>query len=434
MSARHWDEIQFCGNQYRLPYELVMDSGFYNGPGRDRLTPSAQTNIDDLGDERAEAISQGIGSSDIEEYRDHVNLWDIWLPMENLLVTLPADGDGPPLRVVEWDGPERGPYQILRYEDVSGNIMPLPPVSLWMDMHELVNQIFCKIGRQAKRQKDILGVRTGGSADGNRVINAGDGEAVNMDDPNNAREYKFGGIDQRNLAFMLSMKDLFSYLAGNLDSLGGLSPMSGTVGQDQLLAQNASKRVSDMQDRVIDFTSKVVRDLAFYLWNDPLIELPLVRRIKGIDMDIPVTFTPEQREGQFLDYNIDIEPYSMQHESPGMKLQTLVQVYTQFIAPNLQLMQQQGIAVNYEALLRIISKYSNMTELDDVLTFYDAPQIYQPGPVGEMPTKANTSHRTYERINRPGATSQGKDAAMIQALLGGDTQNAEKATIGRSVG
>ena len=95
-----------------------------------------------------------------------------------------------------------------------------------------------------------------------------------------------GGINTNSLAYAIQLDRILSRNAGNLDLLGGLSPQSDTVGQDELLASNASKRIADMQDRVTEFTTRIVKDLAWYLWNDPLIDLPLVKRLDGSDLEI----------------------------------------------------------------------------------------------------------------------------------------------------
>jgi len=249
-----------------------------------------------------------------------------------------------------------------------------------------------------------------------------------------AREYKFGGIDQSSLAFLLQVKDLFVYLGGNLDSLGGLSPMADTLGQDQMLAQNASKRVAHMQSKVVDFTNRVINSLGFYLWTDPLINLPLTKSVPGME-NISVSFTldAQTKEGDFIDYNISIDPYSMQHQSPQMKLQTITQVFSQFIIPFAPMMAEQGIGVNFEALMKIIGKYANVNELNDILEFTQSQGQFDRPMVGRLANKQAVTRHISERVNRPGATRSGKDSALMQTLLGGRPQGSEMAAIGRPV-
>jgi hypothetical protein len=187
-----------------------------------------------------------------------------------------------------------------------------------------------------------------------------------------------------------------------------------------------------MQDRVITFAKEIINSLGFYLFNDPLINLPLTKPVPGFEeLSVPVDFNALAMQGDFLDYNIEIEPYSMQHQSPQMKLQTLVQVFQQFIAPYVPMMAEQGIGINFEGLLRTIAKYANVSELNDVLEFTAPQNQYQRPPVGQAPAKFGTTRHISERVNRPGATRQGKDAALMQMMLGGDVQPAEKAAIRR---
>jgi len=433
MTAKVYEQVQYAGNRYTLLYDEAMEM-FKASKAREHLTPSETRGYNEGGEPKGETLSRGAATSR-EEFRKTVEVWDIWLPKEGFVLTMQAgDGssvEGEVLNVVEWEGPEIGPYQILSFNDVPGNIMPLPPAALWEDLHDLENRLYRKLGRQAERQKTILGVRSGGNADGQRVIKANDGEAINLDDPRNTQEYKFGGIDNTTLAFLIQSKDLYSYLAGNLDALGGLSPQAETLGQDRLLAASASQRILKMQKTTIEFTTQVIKSLGFYLWYDPWIRLPLVKRAPG-GIEIPITFTPEDREGDFLDYNIKIEPYSMQHHSPASKLQAIREIFSNFIAPFLPMLEAQGITVDFEALFKTIGNYANLTELKDFL-IYTNPHEPEKMPV-QPGRQAPVTRRINERVNRPGATTQGKDAALIQMLLGGRVQPAEAASIPRAVG
>jgi len=412
MTAKIYEQVQYAGNRYTLLYDEAMEM-FKGSKGREHLVPSETRGYNEGGEPKGETLSRGVATSR-EEFKKTVEVWDMWLPKENLVLTMQAgDGssvEGEVLNVVEWQGPEIGPYQILSYNDVPGNIMPLPPAALWEDLHDLENRLYRKLGRQAERQKTILGVRSGGNADGRRVINANDGEAINLDDPRNAQEYKFGGIDNTTLAFLIQSKDLYSYLAGNLDALGGLGPQAETLGQERLLAASASQRILKMQKITVEFTVEVVKNLGFYLWYDPLRRMPLVKRAPG-GIEIPIMFTPEDRESDFTEYNLKIEPYSMQHQSPAAKLQAIRQIFTDFIAPYVPMLEAQGITIDFEALFKTISKYSNLVD-----------------------RQAPVTRRINERVNRPGATTQGKDAAMMQTLLGSKVQPAEAAAIPRAVG
>lgn len=443
MSARKWGECSYMGNRYRLPTEFLKQSDmftFKNGTER-MLGAPLNSDYNEFGGEKVEVLSRGQEGA-YDEYLQYNELWDVYVPQDQLVVTFISDDQGSPfgepIRVVEWEGPEEGPFHILSFSEVPNNIMPVSPASLWYDLHDLYNRLYNKLGRQAERQKTLLGVQSAAGDDGERVINAQDGEAVRLDNPANAKEYAFGGPVQENLAFAIHTKDLFSWQSGNLDSIAGLGPSTDTVGQDRLIAMESSKRTAHMEDRTAHFTSGIVKALGLFLWEDPLIELPLTKRPKGSDISIPSRWTPDQREGTFWDYNIGIEPYSMQHKSPSVRVQTISQVMSSFVLPLMPQLEQQGIVVNWEGLLRTIAKYTDMHEIEDLLMFGNdsamSRMVNASGPGSATPGGAANTTRTYERVNRPGATNQGKDYAMMMNLFGGSgpgVQQSELNAIGR---
>lgn len=436
MSARRYESVGFAGNRYRLPFEAVQQAEQFDPAVRAKLTPTAITSTNPEGDERSTVLSQG-DLGDDDEFEDHVELWDLWLPQDKLLVTLAAEGPEEPLRVIEWDGPAFGPFRLLCFEEVPGQILPLPPVALWRDLHDTGNIIFSKLKDQAERQKTIVGYAGAAAKDAERLVSARDGEAILMNNPERIKEYRFGGADNIGLAFLLQVKDLFSWFAGNLDALGGLSPQADTLGQDQLLNANASKRLSAMEEVTSLFELGGMRDLAWYLFTDPLIDLPMTKRIPGTSIEVPVSYRAEDRSGDFLDYNFQLVPYSQAEQTPAQRLQTLQQVFAAFIAPFAGQLQQQGHNIDFEALLKLVGQLTNMPEFEEFLQFADSGQTPDwPGPVGQPPTKSPVTTRNYVRTNRSGATRAGKDQALMGMLMtsGKGIQPAAAATLGRPVG
>jgi len=155
----------------------------------------------------------------------------------------------------------------------------------------------------------------------------------------------------------------------------------------------------------------------------------LQRQIPGTNLQIPVRFNQEEREGNFLDYNFEIEPYSMQRESPQTRLATIQNVIN-VLTPLAPLMQQQGVSINIEGYLRTMARYTNMTELTDFISFGN-PQQPTGNPIGTPPTKmAPQTSRTYNRVSTSTPTQQGKNAAMVSTLLGARVQPKESAAIG----
>lgn len=424
MSAKNRKDMQFEGNDYWIALEDAR--AMYEGD----IQPDKFTNVDDSGNENAKSISV---DESIELYREKVWLRDVWIPHKNKLITYGVKSHKV-FNIVDWDGPKCGPYHVLGFSDVPSNILPLPPVSLLQDLNDLANLLFRRLSKQAEAKKSVAAFSGGNDDDVARLRGARDGDGI-VYNGTKPEKLEVGGIDSPTMALFLQTKDLFSYMAGNLDALGGLGPMSETVGQDTMIQQSASARLDYMKSRTLDFARSVFKSLAWYEWTDPVRERTIEKPVKGSDITVQTKWSYETRDGDWLDYNFDIDVHSMQYDSPAVKLQKLGAVIERYIMPAYQQMQQQGGEIDFKELKETVAKLSNLPELNDIIKF-GAPAPEQPEtgnsePTTKMPT--NTT-RTYERVNRPGATRHGKDDAMSRLLMGSKVQGAEMAALTRQVG
>ena len=426
MSARNWGEVQYEGNEYWMDVEDI--SKMY---GVD-LQEDEYNGASERGDDQAKSVE--MNESALPLY-GRVLLRDVYLVKENRMITYAVNAKKV-LRDVPWDGPEGSPYVKLWFNSVPGNLMPLAPVSVWEDMHELANQIFRKLANQATAKKTVTAFQSGLDEEIQRFKTAQDGEAINYN--GTAPEtLSVGGVDSGNLAFYIQIRDLFSIFAGNLDSLGGLSPQSDTAAQDKLISEAASARVRAMADAVIAFAKEIFRRLAWYTWTDPVRERVVYKTAsKKFNINLREEWTPETRDGDFLDYNFDIAVFSMQDDSPSVRMQKLTNVFNTFIIPLQPMFAEMGVQIDLKELFDYIGANSNMPELANIVKFAGMPvvsnvQKAEAATPTYIPHKSPVSHRVYERVNRPGATERGKNAALVQTLLGGNPQNAEKEAIGR---
>ena len=437
MTSHVPEEIDYCGHRYRMPLEAARKDKSFNKSARENLTSMEDFSFNESGDERTSTISQGASQHE-GQIEDKIELWEIWLPKERLIVTLgPNEGDKP-LKVVEWDGPPNplGPYHLLYFNEVDGNSMPLAPAMLWRGLHDVSNGLFRKLVREAQRYKVVGLTRGVDSEDADRIRMASDGEIVGVDNPEAITEKMFGGIDQRNFAFMLQIKQLFSWQAGNLDLMGGLGAQSETATQDQLLHASASQRMSGMQDEVRLFTKKVIRDWGFHLWSDPVESYPIRLNEQPVG-PVDTFLTPEERATHdYLLHEVDIEPYSMQFVSPQERLAKLNQIIGQVVLPSLPMMQEQGLGIDYKELLSTFSRYSDLPELKDIIVGLDdvPPGSDRMGAGGNQgPGMPAATHRVNERISRPGASPRGAEQTLVNTLMGGNPQQAEQGAMAREM-
>lgn len=432
MTAKRWEQASYMGNRFRVPVEWARDNPAYDKKLRQKL--SVNRGADDYergsGDSiHPESLSQG-QQPIIDEYQEYVDLIELWMPDEKLIVTL-ADGvDDTPLRTVDWKGPKHGPYHRLLFGKVPGNLIPLAPVQLWIDLHDAVNRLMNKTIRQAERQKTVLGVQGHAKEDGSRIVDANDGEAILTENPDGVKEFNMGGANQQTQATVIWMKDLLGYMGGNWDSIGGLASQSATAKQDQLLNDSASERVKSMQSDMTNFTKKVFTDVAYYMWNDPLINLPLTKRIDGTDLSIPVNYTSQRNMGRFFDYNFDVNPYSMPVKSPEARANAITDFVTKIMLPVAPIMAQQGISLDWEKFFKMFARYMHEYELNDLIIYSRGEQIPSRESI-EPPGMPQSTTRTNVRVNAPAATRQGKDQVLASALMGVGSQPSEAAGLMR---
>jgi hypothetical protein len=427
-TAKRFEECQFTGNIFRMDYEEFMDSDLYRN--KDNVT----TLDGQAMREREENVYSLSSSANgvTKSYRDQVILREIYLPRENMIVTIPGDGSEAVLREAPYQGYETGPYHLLRYNQITDNIMPVAPTGLWLDLHEFGNEMFIKLSNQTRRQKTVLGYGAAGKDDAERIKSANDGEIIAMNNPEQVREFRFGGPDQAQMAMFIQNKDLFNWFGGNIDLLGGLSPSSSTATQDQQLGTTASKRLEVMRQAFQMFAMSVGRSVANEIWYNPTIELPLVEQLPNTGMEIPVEFSTDALEGDYLDYNVNIDPFSLVYLSPQERLSALGQIMERFILPALPLLQQQGASINAEEYMSVITQYSNMPELRNIVSFSNPQQMSgDEGPVNPTAAPAKTT-REYVRKNVPtGGTRQFRDSQMAMALFGRNTQPKEQQAAAR---
>ena len=418
----------FVGDKYRVLYDELMKSSAYDSQAKKTLGRDRSAYQQD-GTERADSIGAGTLNM-ADEFQDTVELMDIYLPAKQLVITIPSSGHAwPPLKITEWNGPQRGPYHRLGFIDVPNNPISNSPVFLLMKLHELCNRLYVKNAQDAIDSKEVFTYSSSASEDAMRIINAANGEAVKCDDPNGFKQIRTRGVDNMMLAFSIQARSLYSYMAGNLDALGGLSPQADTARQEELLTNSASTQVQDMQALTIEFTRNCCEAMALFLWNDPLVEIPLVRTIPGYeDLGIGQEFiwSAENRKGEFLDYNFSINPYSMRDKTPQEQLQTMMAFVNQVYMPNIQSAMQQGITLNFEAIAHEFGHLADMPELESILIKAGPPQAMKPGVIGDPPPKPAMTERREVRINRPGTSQRGNDAAMMQVLAGSKLQESQR--------
>ena len=431
MRAKTWETMQFIGNRFIVPRDMALDSGLYDFGKDDSMISESRTGMyNEYGDTKVEAVSRSTDSP----YEDTrmtpvLEMWEIYFPYEGKVVTFCCDDRGTPMfdraiREVEWDGPEYGPYHILSLEDVPGQIMPYGPVASLVDLSDAANRTMRKLVRQNDRAKTIGVVAAGAEDDGERIVAANDGDMIRSDRPEATREIKFGGAEQGSLAFLLQLRDMFNYVGGNLDTIGGLAAVADTVGQEKLINQSSSQKIQDMQARVTKFTGDVVKAIGLWAWYDPARTYTLTEDLGNTGIEVQIPLKPKDRkESDFFDLEFSISPSSLQETTSADRVQAMSNLMNNFLVPMAPTLMQQGVQIDVPAYVGHMANLTGVEEIADMITPTGTPLDPQDmlGIAGTPPQggKPPVTRREYVRQNVPtGGTRAFRDNAMSQMLMG----------------
>ena len=133
----------------------------------------------------------------------------------------------------------------------------------------------------------------------------------------------------------------------------------------------------------------------------------------GLDVSIPVEIVPAEYAEDFLLYEMEIKQFSMQEPSPHERAVRLLNLSQQLIIPLLQLLQNQGVTLSFEKLLKLVAKYMQLEELEEVLTFA-APQV-EPATTTSGVGNAFTQ-RTHTRVNQSAPSQSQKSERLVAEL------------------
>jgi len=374
VGARRVKNVQFIGHRYRLPLEYVTTSGFFKN--YDKLKPDANLYGSPTAPETV--TKENVSSQEYNDIKEHVVLYDLYLPDEGIMVTLPQKGHGETFLRTTDEFPEKGPFDILTYNMFPSSIVPIPPAYSILDLDEQLNVLARRMKRRSEREKTILAYDGAAVNDAERVVGSSDGEAVNVDNIDRLKEIKFGGVDSANMIYADWLEKNVSEQGGNINTLGGLKPQAKTLGQEQILSSHSQGPILDMLNEVEAFCSRVENKLAWYLLSDPTINIPLIKEVSGF-APIETSYSEYVKEGDFLDYNFDIVPYSTQGMSPEAAWQKLMMAISQVVLPTLQMGAEQGQVLDVRKLTELTARYLDTPELVNI--YKDtAPQKAEPGP------------------------------------------------------
>lgn len=359
-------EAAFIGDVYEVNRDYALDT----------WTEYADRLDADERDHTSDASRLTRKESKDETLYKKLRVIDLWLAPGNpiagdagVIVTVPASGEMYPLETIDSDA--EGPYEFLGLADVPDNPLPLAPLTAMAALDEFINAGARKLVRENERAKSVLVVERAASADGKRIIESSDGQAIAVDNIDRIKEIHFGGADPKEFAFTQFLIQMHSRQAGNQDMLAGVATGAQTATEAGLLGANADYRILDLKKRLYKVVKRITRKLGGMLLDDSGIDVTLGVNNPFLD---PVKFTPEYRRtmgGNTGQYTFDIQPYSMEPEDPKKRIENIMLLTNQVILPTLAAAQASGKVFDVAEFVDIIGNELHVKELARL--YHDAP-------------------------------------------------------------
>jgi hypothetical protein len=402
--ARDRGDFAFEGDIYKLPTEYAKELFPKHA---DLIKPDCKL----IGDYSPKKISDPNFNRNKLSLRDQTTFIDIYLFDENRTVTIMPEGKTAKiLRSVEEDGPKESPYDYLGYKYFPGHPVPIPPAWFWHDADVSMNIVGKAAREQAESQKDLILTEAPNKKLGEQVTNAKNVDVLQVKDTQGIKQISLGGMNPAGPEWMAFVESVFDKSGGTEPIMRGAGTGSPTLGQDQMLHQNASRIINNMGTRFHRFQTSILKKLAWRIWTDPTVYIPLIHEVPGVGT-LPKVFSQADKVGEFYDFVFKIVPYSTQRMSPEVKYQRMMQFASQWVLPTMAMAAQQGAEFDIPEATKKMAAY---------LGFDDFNQLYRTAVPGQTDVVPFTMQPTGQK--RP-EKSPGQGNDSFGSLIGSREAN-----------
>ena len=380
----------FEGDVYRIDREDA-----YSVPDVDKDALDRLATFHDAKREGAETMTPGAG--DFDELFPQFEWADIWLPRERAVVTIsprPENGAGVLREVDAKDFPEGGPYEMLGYDWVQDNPIPLGCALQMHDLHVFLNRMGRKYVRRIDNLKDVLAVT---DPETGKVRDANDGQIITVTDPKSGQVFSFGGNVAEIGNAIEFMQEQQNRNGPNPELLGGMAGNAPTATQDQMKYATASQRISRMVVTTAQFMTRVIRQFGWYMWNDQ------ARVFLGAEnvgnAAIQRQSRPEDRDpAVWGELGLALNAYASATATPDQEYDRYAEMFERFIVPGLPIMASQGTVPDMKTIVSMLAQKRGLKGVEGWFT--------QSMPAAIPGNAPGAGPRTSVNISQPGSPGQ----------------------------
>lgn len=416
LSHEEFHQADLIGHRFARRIEDLRQDEMYDQEQVAKLR-GRRSSLSELHDQDSSSSFRENYNFDQGSLFDWADLWVVQVKPANMVVYMTGDlAVTAPLRVESLDAPEFGPYVMLEFSRVPDELMPNSPAAMMLDMHDFVNGQYRRIFMKEDQAAEFHTYEGGAEADARRTRDAMDGELVLVNNNAAVKRRLKGGTSPQALATAIHGRQLFDELSGFIRRLGGVSSTAETATEARIDQANTSRLLRDMQLQVVEFTRRIVQNLAWYEWTHPTRTRKIELKIGKRGMAIEALWSPEIREGDFIEHEIDIIPDSMEHRSSGQQLEKLMAAVQGLVIPLMQVPSERPVVLKVPELLRKYSELDNLPELAEVADYAaDESFVTRPSTTGVGGSQRPNAQGQRSNVQRQGFGEE----ALVERVLSG---------------
>lgn len=357
-AAKSRNDFVIEGDIYRLPTDYAKDIFDHS----DEISPSGKL----ITKFSAEKLTNPDFNWNKLNLRDYSIFIDLYIRDEGIIVTIMPYGNTPVrLKTIQYDGPGDGPYDYLGYKYFPGCPIAIPPAWAWNDLDYSMNILAKTAREQAESQKNVIVAEPASKEAAKKILKASNMDVIVTRNAKEINSLSFGGVNPDNYQWMAFAETQFTKTGVNPDVLGGRGAQAPTLGQEQMVFQNASRIINNMYNRFENFMTSIINKLAYYVWTDPTVYIPVIDKIPGVG-EVPMIFSQADKVGDFYDFIFNIKPYSSQRTSPELLYQKLMQFMSSWVLPTAQIAAAQGAEIDIITATQMLADYAGFDNFNQI--------------------------------------------------------------------
>lgn len=357
--ARSIEEATFMGHRFRFNVELAKEQGI----GKPELLESiplvdATMNKNPVG---ASATGEA-GRDTLFDLAEAWNLvfWDGRRTMQGVVVEL-AGGSEWLVDPIPYSGPERGPYELLRFTHRANRATGLSPAERVRDLHIAIGEVSGAIVRQVVDTDRKLVVDNGQQELADDLTNKA--RRVVFGDPKSVAETTVGGLAREMVPGYELLKSIAAEEGINLQqALGTGTNGDATATEASIVAGKALQVLKKAKGKANAARARVSKRLSAWLDDDLITRQTFSHRMQGGD-HVELVWDPAVNQHRFDDFEYEAQVEDIEVQDPNMDRVRTLEMFKEMPAIVVGVGQSMG---DPAAAIRIMAEKFNMPELDEV--------------------------------------------------------------------